>query len=227
MGFGIGAIMDFKLGGNIWLSTGVAMDFNGAKLNYIGTNEDTTSVGYLYNSSADDPIVPFAEPHPDSSIISSYSIIRLDSRNMKVNYVNIPLLIKMKTNEIGYLTYYGQFGLNTSVNTSARTTDGGEIVVGNSIALDDLKELDIANEINLIKLGGIIGFGVEYNVSDATSLTFSLNYDYGFTSMTKQISKHVIEYNQKNLTGYTPVYQAFTGQKNIPHAIRLTIGVLF
>ena len=226
MGFGIGAITDFKLGGNIWLSTGVAMDFSGAKLNYIGTNLDTTDVGYLYNSALDNPIVPFTAAE-DSAAISNYSIIRLDSRSMKVNYVNIPLLIKMKTNEIGYLTYYGQFGLNTSIKTSATTNDGGELIVANNVGLDDLKNLDIASEIGLIKLGGVIGFGMEYNVSESTSLIFSVNYDYGFTSITKSTSKHVIEYNQTNLTGSTPNYKAFTDQKNIPHAVRITIGVLF
>ena len=42
----------------------------------------------------------------------------------------------MKTAEIGYLTYFGQFGLNTSIKTKARATDGGVIISGTNIWLD-------------------------------------------------------------------------------------------
>ena len=54
MGFGIGAMTDFKLGGNVWLSTGVAVDFSGAKLNYLdNTISDTSGFypGYFHYSS--------------------------------------------------------------------------------------------------------------------------------------------------------------------------------
>ena len=45
-----------------------------------------------------------------STTFSDYSFIKLQNRTIRAQYVNIPLFIKMKTNEIGYLTYFGQFG---------------------------------------------------------------------------------------------------------------------
>ena len=236
MGFGIGAMTDFKLGGNIWLSTGVAVDFNGAKLNYLdNTNTDNTGfyAGYFHLSSGqtseivsvDDVNAAYADfIDSTSTTFSSYSYIKLQSRTIKAQYVNIPLFIKMKTSEIGYLTYFGQFGLNTSIKTKARSEDVGEIVTATNLSSSDLDDLDIENEINLIKMAGSIGGGFEYNISESTSLSVAVNFDYGFTSLTKKTSNHVVAFDQNPTTsGYSP----YIDQKNMPNAIRLTVGILF
>jgi len=229
MGFGIGAMTDFKLGGNIWLSTGVAIDFNGAKLNYLdNTSTDSSGyyAGYFHLSSGQSKdIVTVEEANAaDSATMASYSLIELTNRDFKVQYVNIPLFIKMKTDEIGYLTYFGQFGLNTSVKTKARSKDAIEIVTGNNISPADFEDLDVDSEIGLIKLAGSVGGGFEYNLSESTSLTVAVNFDYGFTSLTKKTSKHVIAFDQNPTT---TTFSSYSDQKNTPHAVRLTVGILF
>lgn len=224
MGFGVGAITDFKLGGNVWLSTGVALDFNGAKINYLDNNNSLDTTGYFY---ANDAIIEIKNISSDSATLSNYSTIQLEDRNYKVNYINIPLFIKMKTKEIGYITYFGQFGLNTSIKTKARANDGGKILAGTNINLDELKDLNIDSEVSPVKMAGSIGFGIEYNVSGTTSVVTSVSYDYGFTSLTKKNSKHVIDFDGSDLVSATPTYKAYTPQKNIAHGVRLTIGILF
>ena len=229
MGFGIGAMTDFKLGGNIWLSTGVAVDFNGAKLNYLdNTSVDSSGyyAGYFHLSSGQSKdIVSIEDANAaDSATLASYSSILLSSRNFKVQYVNIPLFIKMKTDEIGYLTYFGQFGLNTSIKTKARSKDAIEILSGTNISPADFEDLDVDSEIGLIKLAGSIGGGFEYNLSESTSLSVAVNFDYGFTSLTKKDSKHVIAVDQLPATA---TFNSYTDQKNTPHAVRLSIGILF
>ena len=233
MGFGIGAMTDFKLGGNVWLSTGVAVDFNGAKLNYLdNTISDTSGFypGYFHYSSGQSSGVVSVDDvntallDPDTTIFSDYSFFQLESRSYKVQYVNIPLFIKMKTAEIGYLTYFGQFGLNTSIKTKARATDGGVIISGTNIALTDLDDLDIEKEVNLFKVAGSIGGGFEYNLSESTSLTVAVNFDYGFTSLTKKDSDHIIAIqNGQAVTEF----EKYSNQKNKANAVRLTVGILF
>lgn len=224
MGFGIGAITDFKLGGNVWLSTGINMDFSGAKLKYLDNNNSADTTGYFYY---DDAIVEIKNISDDSAILSKYSMIQLESRNYSVNYVNIPIYIKMKTNEIGYMTYYGQFGLHTSVKTKARAKDEGKILVGSDLGLADLADMNIDSEVSPIKMAASIGGGFEYNISGSTSLFVSLNYNYGFTSVTKKNSKHVIDFDKSDLLNATPSYVAYSPQKNIVHGIRLSVGMLF
>ena len=233
MGFGIGAMTDFKLGGNVWLSTGVAIDFNGAKLNYLdNTIGDTTGFypGYFhYSSGQSSGIVSVDDANTAlldtaSTTFSEYSFIQLESRSYKVQYVNIPLFIKMKTDEIGYLTYFGQFGLNTSIKTKARATDGGVIISGTNIALTDLDDLDIEKEVNLFKVAGSIGGGFEYNLSESTSLTVAVNFDYGFTSLTKKDSDHIIAIQNGQAVA---AFEKYSDQKNKANAVRLTVGILF
>ena len=233
MGFGIGAMTDFKLGGNVWLSTGVAVDFNGAKLNYLdNTISDTSGFypGYFhYSSGQSSGIVSIDDANTAlldtaSTTFSEYSFIQLESRSYKVQYVNIPLFIKMKTDEIGYLTYFGQFGLNTSIKTKARATDGGVIISGTNIALTDLDDLDIEKEVNLFKVAGSIGGGFEYNLSESTSLTVAVNFDYGFTSLTKKDSDHIIAIQNGQAVA---AFEKYSDQKNKANAVRLTVGILF
>ena len=233
MGMAIGAITDFKLGGNIWLSTGVAMDFNGAKLKYNSKDNNVTdTIGYYYSN--DQGIVDVNTANTsldnyisgtDTTTFPSYSAIQLKERTYNVNYLNIPLFIKMKTNEIGYMTYFGQFGLNTSIRTKARANDKANVLVGQGLSSDYSKDLHVDKEVQIAKMAGTIGGGFEYNISGSTSLVVSLNYDYGFTSLTKNTSKLTINYS-KGLDSKGHL-QAVTPQKNIQHAVRLTIGILF
>tara|TARA_B110000285_G_scaffold135660_1_gene152000 strand:- start:15 stop:875 length:861 start_codon:yes stop_codon:yes gene_type:complete len=233
MGFGIGAMTDFKLGGNVWLSTGVAVDFSGAKLNYLDNTISDTSgfhpVYFHYSSGQSSGIVSVDDVNTalldtTSTTFSEYSSIKLLDRTIRAQYVNIPLFIKMKTNEIGYLTYFGQFGLNTSIKTKARSTDNVDLISATNLTPSDLDDLDIEKEVNLFKLAGSIGGGFEYNLSESTSLSVAVIFDYGFTSLTKKTSDHVIA--KQNGQAVT-TFENYTDQKNKANAVRLTVGILF
>jgi hypothetical protein len=233
MGFGIGAMTDFKLGGNVWLSTGVAVDFSGAKLNYLDNTISDTSgfhpVYFHYSSGQSSGIVSVDDVNTalldtTSTTFSEYSSIKLLDRTIRAQYVNIPLFIKMKTNEIGYLTYFGQFGLNTSIKTKARSTDNVDLISATNLTPSDLDDLDIEKEVNLFKLAGSIGGGFEYNLSESTSLSVGVIFDYGFTSLTKKTSDHVIA--KQNGQAVT-TFENYTDQKNKANAVRLTVGILF
>ena len=96
VGFIYGLMMDYNLSKTYAVSTGIEVSYRGGKIKY----------DYQYNSSNNNP--------------NSYS--GYDSYNIK--YIEVPMTIKMKTNEIGYMTFYGQFGLDrksTRLNSSHRT----------------------------------------------------------------------------------------------------------
>ena len=48
------------------------------------------------------------------------NIYWLKERKYKVNYVTIPIGLKLKTKEIGYLTYFGEFGGNIGIPYKTR-----------------------------------------------------------------------------------------------------------
>lgn len=227
LGFGVGAITDFKLAENIWLSTGFSLDFSGAKLNYLDNGNDRDTTGYYVY---DDAIVEISDMEGvDSARYADYLFYQLNKRAYKVNYVNIPMMLKMKTNEIGYLTYYGQFGLLTSIMTKARSTDDVTLI-GTASSLEDL---NIDSEVSLMKASLSIGGGFEYAISESTSAFVTVAYNYGFTSITKKESKHVVDFDESDVLDAAgslvdnPTFNGYTPQKNIPHAVRLTVGILF
>ena len=161
--------------------------------------------------------------------IADYLFYQLNKRAYKVNYVNIPMMLKMKTNEIGYLTYYGQFGLLTSIMTKARSTDDVTL----SGTASSLEDLNIDSEVSLMKASLSIGGGFEYAISESTSAFVTVAYNYGFTSITKKESKHVVDFDESDVLDAAgslvdnPTFNGYTPQKNIPHAVRLTVGILF
>ncbi|MCK5170656.1 MAG: hypothetical protein KAQ75_12320, partial [Bacteroidales bacterium] len=80
----------------------------------------------------------------------------------------------LKTNEIGYLTFFTHLGVNGGIKIKAT----GEV--------DDF-ELDnenISEEIKLFNLGYYIGAGVEYSIGGNSAIILGLTYTNGFIDIT-------------------------------------------
>jgi opacity protein-like surface antigen len=90
---------------------------------------------------------------------------------VKLQYVEFPLSIKLKTNEIGYMTYFGQIGFDLGINVSAKA----------SYADSDF--VNVSDDTNLLRMALLVGGGVEYNFSGNTSALLGLKYSNGFTSV--------------------------------------------
>lgn len=96
----------------------------------------------------------------------------------KLQYIEIPVSLKLKTNEIGYITYFGQFGFQGGVNIKARGDISDKL--GNNNKLDE----NLGPDIGLTNLALLLGFGLEYSVSDNTSIYGALNFVNGFIDIT-------------------------------------------
>ena len=100
---------------------------------------------------------------------------------LKLQYVDIPLSLKLRTNEIGYITYLGQIGFDLGINIGAKTAIEVFDAAGNTFfSADDEK---ISDEINLFRAGLVVGAGAEYNISGNTAIVLGLSYHNGFTNI--------------------------------------------
>lgn len=125
---------------------------------------------------------------PESTIRTNQGTINLPENTKvtyKLQYLHIPIGMKLLTNEIGYTTFYGQLGLNAMVNIKATG-------VSNQGGIDND---NISKEINLINLGYHIGGGVEYSIGGNTRLTTGLVYMNGFTDVTNRGADKVVLQN--------------------------------
>jgi len=119
---------------------------------------------------------------------------RIHSRSYVFKSVDIPLKLKFRTPEIGYLTYYGEFGSTINFITGAfarknlvtlNDGDTESLLSGNETRLDANKEI--------FRLRGGVNFGggVEWNIAGNTSFLLGLNGNLGFTNILKKNSASI------------------------------------
>ncbi len=92
----------------------------------------------------------------------------------KIQYLAIPLGLKLQTNQIGYLTYFTDLGLDPKV------------VIGGKCDIPslDIKGEKATNELNSFNLSYHITAGVEYSLGGTTALVFGLSFDNNFLDIT-------------------------------------------
>ena len=102
----------------------------------------------------------------------------------KFQYVEVPITVKLKTNEIGYMTYYGQIGFGTAFNISAKSDFDQPDANGKITRVTDE---DIMDNTQLFKASLIVGAGLEFNFSGNTSAMIGVTYNNGFTNINKDV----------------------------------------
>jgi len=125
-----------------------------------------------------------------------------------VQMLRIPLGIKMRTNEIGYLRYYGQVPFYADIATQAR----GTVTTGGAL---DTEKQNINSDINPFNLSWGIGGGAEYGVSDGTSIVAGIFYHGGFLDVTNNKGEQDFPSNPTE------------DSKTTLSSISLKIGILF
>jgi hypothetical protein len=127
------------------------------------------------------------------------------NRSYQVKSIEIPLTLKMRTNEIGKLRYYGQIGLGTSFRFRAKKTD--EFTIGSSTIKEEKSNYD---NISFLRESLIIGLGAEYSLDAGTTFSFGLTLNNGFTDI---------------LTGSNPLNSV--KEKATLNFVELNLAVLF
>ena len=164
--------------------------------------------------------------------------VGLTSRDLRLQYLQIPLTFKMKTNEIGYLTYWGQFGIGLNMNLKALSNDEIDYLSyqdKNSFAWTtsnrestSIDKNDIKNEVNIFSSNLIFAAGVEYNLSGNTSILAGLTFQNGFTDalkgngVAKDSNTNTFMYNNDS----NKSLQTFE-LSGLPNYVELNIGILF
>lgn len=162
-GFAYGLMAEYNFTSNYAFATGIYHKLIGAAVNYL-----TDSVAFNSIKNGNNPVY----------FSSGASVI------YKLQYVEIPVTIKLKTNQIGYFTYFGQLGVSPSVNISAK---GSLIDDGNNI-LVAVASTNFSSDVRLFNLGILICAGAIYQLSGNTSLIASLQFNNGVIDFTNDVS---------------------------------------
>lgn len=111
----------------------------------------------------------------------------------KMRYLQVPLLLKMRTKDIGFIRYYAEFGVSLNILTRARAN-----VSSGNFELDDvninkpddadefsIKPNDYDDGIRLLRTGLVIGAGVQYELFGNSLLVAGVRFDNGLNSFTR------------------------------------------
>ncbi|TKC00239.1 porin family protein [Pedobacter cryophilus] len=100
-----------------------------------------------------------------------------EQQTYKLQYIEIPLKLKLSTNESNGLKFFGEFGLGNGFNVRAKQ----DIKSANNSTIESDK--DIYSETAFYRASLVIGAGAEFKVGEKTSIVGGLSLDNGFTDI--------------------------------------------
>ena len=122
-------------------------------------------------------------PYPNSILTFNYNM----------QYLQVPLLFKMRTSERNKLRVYGEFGLGLAFLLKARADvdfSGNNISNMNPNKPEGSDNIEVKDpssgsnysyQINSLRASFIIGGGIHYNIYEGTMLMTGLRFDSGLT----------------------------------------------
>ena len=152
IGYEYGLLMDVIIKGNYSFGTGLLFNGSGGKLIYVDSSSFNT--------------------YPDSVFTPGMNV------DYRLQYITIPLTLKLHTNQIGYITYYGQFGFRPGINIRSRA----DISYPTDRPLDT--KVDFGADVGPFDFGLLVGGGFDYAIAGNTAIHVGLQYYNGFIDVT-------------------------------------------
>jgi len=168
----IGFISDIYFAENYAFSTGLNFQFINGKLNY-----------------TDSMLVDGSKKLVNGDVFRTYHFL----------YIEIPLMIKMKTKTFGKISYFGQIGFGTGFRLNATvkehfvptdSKDGGPVD----------QQYDYKNGTTLIRESILIGIGCEIHIDESSRILLGFSYSNSLNNVLTGVNykSNLLEKSQLN-----------------------------
>lgn len=94
----------------------------------------------------------------------------------KIQYLNIPLGLKFETNQIGYVTFFSDIGLDPKIAVGGKADIPSANIKGEK-AIDEIRHFNLGYHI----LGGI-----DYSLGGTTGIVLGIGFEHNFLDVTKE-----------------------------------------
>jgi hypothetical protein len=152
VGYEYGLLMDILIPKNYAFATGFLFNGCGGSLSYLEETKFNT--------------------YDDSVFVAGTAV------DYRLQYIVIPLTMKLRTNQIGYVTYYGQFGFRGGINIRSRA----DISNLGGTTLDE--KVDFGADVGPGDFGLLVGGGFDYEITGNTAIHVGIQYYNGFIDIT-------------------------------------------
>ena len=167
----VGMGIDWHFSENIALSTGIEFEFD----RFRHTFNDSVYVDYL------DKEILVA-----SSSQSAEGLMLLNERQYRSIYATLPIMLKFQTGYLGFMRYFGKFGIRNSFLLKSRGDNYGDLIQMQSLEItnnSELLDMRIPGDLSFYRGSLGISAGAEWNFSGSTCLVSELGYFYGFSNL--------------------------------------------
>ncbi len=103
-------------------------------------------------------------------------------REYFLKYIEIPLTLKMRTNDLNGIKYYGRIGLGSAFKIGSKTID--EFTSNAGVTTTSQKKN--YDKINFARESLIVGAGSEFEISGGPKLGLEITFNNGFTNVLSQ-----------------------------------------
>lgn len=177
---------------------------------------------------------------------SELDVVEAIEWEQRLQYVELPVTFKMRTREIGYTTFTGQFGAGFGLNVRAEADErrwatwtrdaidpeASWTLTGNEpgeewtrVILDDRNaEADL---IKLFRPSMIIGLGMERRFTGSTALLVGLDYSMGLGSVYTDRVPEILRTTDDRSVQFANDEPINVNMNGKSAALTLTIGVMF
>ena len=152
-----------------------------------------TKVGFQYGILFDQTIGSVERYAFSTGVLINYANVGVTSTDTafditaewtaRSQYIEIPLSIRLRTNEINYFSYYGQFGLTPGFCIKSR----GDLFINDVAFVEDVNLRDTDNltgaQYQLFNVSLTLGAGTEYSIAENTSIMAGVFFQNGFANI--------------------------------------------
>lgn len=157
-GFNLGLTFNKYFTSNYSFSTGISLINAGGRL-----------------SSSDTTVMEFS--NFNSTVLPGQTVL------YKIQYLSIPLGLKLQTNEIGYMTFFTDLGLDPKV------------VIGGKADIPSIgiKGENATGELRMFNMSYHVTAGFEYSLGGTTAFVLGIGFENNFFDVTKENNKQPVD----------------------------------
>lgn len=153
-GFNFGLTLNYFFGPNYAISTGINLISAGGRL----VSKRESYINLSHNKDLLTAIVAANE-----------------ATVYKVQYLAVPVGLKLQTNQIGYVTFFTDLGVDPKV------------VIGNKVDIGNIENQKASEEVKNFNISYHVIAGIEYAVGGNTAVVLGLGFDNSFADLTKDL----------------------------------------
>ncbi len=106
---------------------------------------------------------------------------------LNMRYIELPIGLKLKTNEIGLFTFFGRFsivpGMNINRRGDVRTNEIAYTDEDGNVPGGEIEDVNLEDELRIFRAATEFSLGTQYRIAGNTSIKASIAYNNGFSNL--------------------------------------------